>query len=57
VVGNAAYELGTEHVGATLAGRHVRTQIRMTNIYWREGGTGWIVHHHADQALEMQSGP
>ena len=55
VVGDAAYELGTEHVEATLAGQPVRTQARVTNIYRRDGG-GWrIVHHHTDTSPEMQA--
>ena len=53
VIGDAAYELGTENVDATLAGNPVRREVRVTNIYRREGGAWRIVHHHAD-ALEMQ---
>ena len=56
VVGDAAYELGTEHVDATLAGNPVRTQVRATNVYRREAGAWRIVHHHADAAPEMQGG-
>jgi ketosteroid isomerase-like protein len=54
VVGDAAYELGTEHVDATLAGQPVRREVRVTNIYRREAGTWRIVHHHVDAAPEMQ---
>jgi ketosteroid isomerase-like protein len=54
VVGDAAYELGTEHVDVTLAGQPVRTEVRVTNIYRREGGMWRIVHHHADASPEMQ---
>ena len=54
VVGDAAYELGTEHVDATLAGTPVRREVRVTNIYRRETGAWRIVHHHADFAPEMQ---
>jgi ketosteroid isomerase-like protein len=54
VVGDAAYELGTEHVVMTLAGHSVRGEVRMTNIYRREGGAWRIVHHHADASPEMQ---
>ena len=55
VVGDAAYELGTEHIDATFAGQPVRGQARVTNVYRREAG-GWrIVHHHADASPEMQS--
>ncbi len=56
VVGDAAYELGTEHVDATLAGKPVRSDVRVTNIYQREAGAWRIVHHHADAAPEMQGG-
>ena len=56
VVGDVAYELGTEHVDATLAGQTVRTEVRVTNIYRREGGAWRIVHHHADASPEMQGG-
>ena len=57
VIGDAAYELGTEHVEMTLAGRPVRTEVRVTNIYRREGGAWRIVHHHADASPEeMQAG-
>ena len=37
-VGDAAYELGTEHVDAALADRPVRREVRVTNLYRREGG-------------------
>ena len=56
VVGDAAYELGTEQIDVTLAGQPVRTEVRVTNIYRREGGAWRIVHHHADAAPEMQGG-
>jgi ketosteroid isomerase-like protein len=55
VVGDAAYELGTEHVVMTLAGHSVRGEVRVTNIYRREGGAWRIVHHHADASQEMRS--
>jgi ketosteroid isomerase-like protein len=56
VVGDAAYELGTENVAMTLAGQSVRAEVRVTNIYRRETG-GWrIAHHHADASPEMQGG-
>jgi uncharacterized protein (TIGR02246 family) len=54
VVGDAAYELGTEHVVMTLAGRSLRAEVRVTNIYRREGGAWRIVHHHADASQDMQ---
>ena|SRR5689334_15280165 len=55
VVGDAAYELGTEHADATFAGQHVRWAARVTNIYRREGGAWRIVHHHSDASPEAQS--
>ena len=57
VIGDAAYELGTERVDATLAGSLVRCEVRVTNIYQREAGAWRIVHHHADAAPEMQGRP
>lgn len=53
VIGDAAYELGTEHVDATLAGQPVRREVRVTNIYRREAGAWRIIHHHADAALAL----
>ena len=55
VVGDAAYELGTERIDATLAGQPVRGEARVTNVYRREAGAWRIVHHHADASPEMQS--
>jgi ketosteroid isomerase-like protein len=57
VIGDTAYELGTERVDATFAGSPVRTEVRVTNIYRREAGAWRIVHHHADAVPEMQDGP
>ena len=54
VVGDAAYELGTEHVVLTLAGHPVRAEARVTNVYRRETGAWKIVHHHTDVSPEMQ---
>jgi ketosteroid isomerase-like protein len=54
VVGDLAYESGTESGGMTLAGQHVSFEQRVTNIYRREAG-GWkIVHHHTDLSPAMQ---
>jgi ketosteroid isomerase-like protein len=57
VVSDAAYELGTEQVDATLAGQPIRRAVRVTNIYRREAGAWRLVHHHADAAPELQGGP
>ena len=48
VLGDLAYETGTESGELTFAGHPVFFGYRVTNIYRREDG-GWkIVHHHAD---------
>ena len=54
VVGDAAYELGTEHAVLTLGGHPVRAEVRVTNIYRREAGSWKVVHHHTDVSPEMQ---
>jgi ketosteroid isomerase-like protein len=53
VAGDAAYELGVEHVKFTLAGQPVTGDCRVTNIYRRESGAWKIVHHHTDTAQSM----
>ncbi len=53
VSGNMAYEVGLEHVQSTFAGRDVEADLRVTNIYRREGGAWKIVHHHADISPAM----
>ena len=54
VVGDLAYEVGTESGEGTLAGEWFSFEHRVTNIYRREAG-GWkIVHHHTDINLGMQ---
>jgi ketosteroid isomerase-like protein len=53
VVGDMAYEVGTEKGRATLGGRKVPIEHRVTNIYRREAG-GWkVVHHHTDVSPAM----
>lgn len=48
VLGDAAYETGTEHVSGKLGGHLYRFASRVTNIYRREG-EGWkMVHHHSE---------
>jgi ketosteroid isomerase-like protein len=55
VVGEVAYEIGTEAGEITLAGQHVSFEERVTNVYRREAG-GWkIVHHHSDLSPAMQA--
>ena len=53
VLGDVAYEVGTEQGGATLAGEKVSLDHRVTNIYRREGGAWKIVHHHTDISPAM----
>jgi len=53
VVGDLAYEMGTESGQATLAGESVAFSQRVTNIYRREGGTWELVHHHTDVSPVM----
>ena len=48
VSGDMAYEVGVEHVQSTRSGHDVEAELRVTNIYRREGGAWKIVHHHAD---------
>ena len=53
VVGDLAYELGTERGRARFAGDWVDLDHRVTNIYRREA-SGWkIVHHHTDVSPGM----
>ena len=53
VVGDIAYEIGIENAEIMLAGQKVTDQVRVTNIYQKEGGTWKIVHHHSDLSPVM----
>jgi ketosteroid isomerase-like protein len=53
VVGDVAYEIGVENASFRIAGQKVTDQIRVTNIYQKEGGTWKIVHHHSDLSPAM----
>jgi ketosteroid isomerase-like protein len=53
VIGDMAYEIGVEKAGFTLAGQKVTDQVRVTNIYQKEGGKWKIVHHHSDLSPAM----
>ena len=53
VVGDMAYEIGVEKAGFMLAGQKITDQVRVTNIYQKEGGTWKIVHHHSDLSPAM----
>lgn len=50
VLGDIAYETGTEHVSGQLGGHPYQFTSRVTNIYRREA-EGWkMLHHHAEIA-------
>ena len=53
VVGDMAYEVGSEEGRLTLAGEKVSFRHRVTNIYCREGGEWKLVHHHGDISPAM----
>ena len=55
IIGDAAYELGTEDATMTVGGQAMQAKVRVTNIYRREGGAWKLVHHHADAAPAMQA--
>lgn len=53
VVGDLAYQVGTE-AGEIQLGEHgVSFEERVTNIYRREAGAWKIVHHHSDLSPAM----
>ena len=53
VAGDVAYEIGVEHGAFKLADQKVDVNVRVTNIYKKEGGTWKIIHHHADVSPSM----
>ncbi|MBV9228747.1 MAG: nuclear transport factor 2 family protein [Chloroflexi bacterium] len=53
VVGDLAYEIGTESGELTFAGHPVFFGYRVTNIYRREVGVWKMVHHHTDIDVSM----
>lgn len=53
VVGDLAYEVGTELGSLVLAGQTVPIDHRVTNIYRREGGAWKVAHHHTDLSPTM----
>jgi ketosteroid isomerase-like protein len=53
VVGDLAYQIGTEAGEADFGGQHVSFEQRVTNIYRREAGAWKIVHHHSDLSPAM----
>ena len=53
VVGELAYEIGNEKASFKIAGHQADGEIRVTNIYQKEGGKWKVVHHHTDVAPAM----
>ena len=53
VVGECAYEVGSEQGQAKFAGQQVSIDHRVTNIYRREAGAWKLIHHHTDLAPAM----
>jgi ketosteroid isomerase-like protein len=53
VVGDMAYQIGTEAGKAKFGGHSISVDQRVTNIYRREAGEWKIVHHHADLSPAM----
>ncbi len=49
-----AYESGIEHLDVLFAGHKIQADIRVTNIYRREGDEWKIVHHHTDLSPAIQ---
>jgi ketosteroid isomerase-like protein len=54
VVGNLAYEVGTESGDATMAGEALSFRHRVTNVYRLDGGVWKVVHHHTDKSPAME---
>jgi ketosteroid isomerase-like protein len=53
VVGDLAYQIGTEAGEIGLGGQRVSFEERVTNVYRREAGAWKIVHHHSDLSPAM----
>jgi ketosteroid isomerase-like protein len=53
VVGDVAYEIGTETGEFKLAGNEVKIGQRVTNIYQFKDGQWKMIHHHADISPAM----
>ncbi len=53
VLGDASYEVGIEDAEFKIAGHEIKGEIRVTNIYQRDGGKWKMVHHHTDIAPAM----
>ncbi len=53
VVGDLAYELGIERGQTMFSGKPYTIELRVTNIYRREGDDWKLVHHHTDISPDM----
>jgi len=53
ILGDVAYEMGTEQGWLKLGTQRVTVKHRVTNIYRREAGAWRVVHHHTDVAPGM----
>lgn len=53
VLGDVAYEVGVEKGQFKLGGHQAIIDIRVTNIYQRQGGAWKLVHHHTDTSPSM----
>ena len=53
VMGDVAYELGSERGRVKFAGQQISVDHRVTNIYRREAGSWKLIHHHTDVAPAM----
>ncbi len=53
VIGDVAYEIGTETGKFKLAGNEVKIGQRVTNIYQLKDGQWKVIHHHADISPAM----
>jgi ketosteroid isomerase-like protein len=53
VIGDVAYEIGSEKGSFTFAGRTVDIDQRVTNIYRKQDGEWKVIHHHSDMSPAM----
>ena len=53
VSGDLAFEVGVERGRATMGGKELTLDQRVTNIYARKAGKWLMVHHHSDLSQAM----
>ena len=54
ILGDIAYEVGIEQVqNAKMGGEVINGEVRVTNIYQKDGSTWKMIHHHSDVAPVM----